>query len=91
MMAELDYEDMLLNGFESVDLRRENTMLKRKLAETEARLLQAQHSTSGLKDAGGVRRRIREAEERADRLERLNTVLLQRNEILNRKLREHNG
>ena len=80
-MMEVDYEDVLLNGFESVGLRRENIMLKRKLAETEAKLLEAQHRSSGVKGIG-------EERERADKNERLYRAALARCEVLNRKVRE---
>ena len=78
---DVDYEDMLLNGFESVDLRRENTMLKRQLEEAENMLLQAQHRCSGIKG-------IAEERERADKYESLYRAVLARCEVLNRKVRE---
>jgi len=81
---EVDYEDMLLNGFESVDLRRENTMLKRQLQETETMLLQTQHRCSGIKG-------IAEERERADHNERLYQAALARCKVLSRKLRELNA
>ena len=82
-MMELDYEDVLLNGFESVDLRRENAVLRRRLLAAETRLL-ANPVANGSKGVKAER-------ERADKYERLYRVALARCEVLNRKLREHNG
>jgi regulator of replication initiation timing len=82
-MMGVDYEDMLLNGFESVDLRRENAVLRRRLQAAETRLL-ANPVANGSKGVKAER-------ERADKYERLYRATLARCEILNRKVRELNG
>ena len=79
-MSELDYEDMMLNGFESVDLHRENAVLRRRLQAAEARL-SANPVSNGSKGVKAER-------ERGDKYERLYEAALDRCKVLSRKVRE---
>lgn len=81
----LDYEDVLLNGFEANELRRENESLRRQLETLRSAL--ADRPQSGKPGISDMRKRAAEA----DRFERLYQITLQRCEILARKVKELGG
>lgn len=85
-MNELEYEDVLLNGFEAVDLRRENTRLKQRLQVMEMRLRQAEAKT-----VPTTKKTRSDTKRRADDFEALYKATLARCEVLRRRVKELGG